>query len=108
MELAFKLAQINLYKTAENPSVGCVVTDFNNKILSTGFTSVSGRPHAEKNALSKVQINERKRIFITLEPCSHYGKTPPCVKNIKEKKLMKFTSLIMTKTQLFIKKGLIF
>ena len=105
MELAFKLAQINLYKTAENPSVGCVVTDFNNKILSTGFTSVSGRPHAEKNALSKVQINERKRIFITLEPCSHYGKTPPCVKNIKEKKVNEVYFSHYDKNLIVYKKG---
>ena len=89
IELAFKLAKINLYKTGENPSVGCVLTDFDNKILSTGITSINGRPHAESNALHKVfkNKNNKKKLFVTLEPCSHYGQTPPCVNNIKNKNI---------------------
>ena len=87
IELAFKLAKINKYKTGENPSVGCVLTDFNNEILSTGITSINGRPHAESNALHKVSKNKnnKKRLFVTLEPCSHYGQTPPCAHLIKDK-----------------------
>ncbi len=88
IELALKLAKINEYKTGENPSVGCVLTDFNNEILSTGITSVDGRPHAESNALDKIlknKNNKKKRLFVTLEPCSHYGQTPPCVHLIKDK-----------------------
>lgn len=81
-ELALSLARINKFITKENPSVGCVVTDFNNNILSSGVTSKNGRPHAENNALIKLNKKITKKIFVTLEPCNHYGKTPPCTKKI--------------------------
>ena len=81
-ELALSLARINKFITKENPSVGCVVTDFNNNILSSGVTSKNGRPHAENNALIKLNKKITKKIFVTLEPCNHYGKTAPCTKKI--------------------------
>ena len=81
-ELALSLAKINKFITKENPSVGCVVTDLNNNILSFGVTSKNGRPHAENNALIKLNKKITKKIFVTLEPCNHYGKTPPCTKTI--------------------------
>jgi len=81
-ELALSLARINKFITKENPSVGCVVTDFNNNILSSGVTSKNGRPHAENNALIKLNKKITKKLFVTLEPCNHYGKTPPCTKII--------------------------
>ena len=86
-ELAFKLAEINKYKTAENPSVGCVVTNYNNDIISKGFTSIGGRPHAETNALKNISSRIIKRMFVTLEPCCHFGKTPPCTRIIKKKNI---------------------
>ena len=52
LNLAFELAKINLGSTKENPSVGCVV-EKNGSIISSGFTSINGRPHAESNALKK-------------------------------------------------------
>ena len=52
LELAFELAKINLGSTKENPSVGCVV-EKNGSIISSGYTSINGRPHAEFNALKK-------------------------------------------------------
>lgn len=66
-----------------NPSVGAVVVK-NDKIISFGNTGFSGRPHAEINALKKLSKKEKKNstIYISLEPCSHYGKTPPCVNKI--------------------------
>ena len=84
-ELAVSLAKINGYTTGENPSVGCVVTNFSNEILSTGQTSVGGRPHAEYNALAKLDNKTKKKMFVTLEPCNHFGKTPPCTSIIKKK-----------------------
>ena len=84
-ELAVSLAKINMYITGENPSVGCVVTNFSNEILSTGCTSARGRPHAEYNALVKLDNKSKKRVFVTLEPCNHFGKTPPCTSIIKKK-----------------------
>jgi diaminohydroxyphosphoribosylaminopyrimidine deaminase/5-amino-6-(5-phosphoribosylamino)uracil reductase len=88
LKLAFQQAEINLGSTSLNPSVGCVVVK-NNSVISSGRTSLNGRPHAEANALKKKINFNGSNIYITLEPCSHYGKTPPCVKNIINKKLHK-------------------
>ena len=82
--LAFELAKINIGSTKENPSVGCVV-EKNGSIISSGYTSLNGRPHAEFNALNKKLNFANSNIYITLEPCSHYGKTPPCTNIIKKK-----------------------
>jgi diaminohydroxyphosphoribosylaminopyrimidine deaminase/5-amino-6-(5-phosphoribosylamino)uracil reductase len=60
--------------------VGCVIVH-NNTIISEGFTSPYGGNHAEVNAISAVKdkaILKQATIYVTLEPCSHYGKTPPC------------------------------
>ena len=84
LTLAFELAKINLGSTNENPSVGCVV-EKNGSIISSGYTSVRGRPHAEFNALKKKINFENSNIYVTLEPCSHHGKTPPCTDIIKSK-----------------------
>ena len=86
--LAFNLAELNLGKTNTNPSVGCVVVK-NNSVLSSGVTSKNGRPHAEYNALRK-EINFKNcDMYITLEPCTHYGLTPPCTSIIKNRKIKK-------------------
>ncbi len=88
LNLAFELAKINLGSTKENPSVGCVV-EKNGSIISSGYTSINGRPHAETNALKKKINFKNSNIYITLEPCSHYGKTPPCTNVIKKKGIKK-------------------
>ena len=88
LKLAFHQAEVNLGSTSLNPSVGCVVIK-NNSVISSGRTSFNGRPHAEANALEKKINLKGSNIYITLEPCSHYGKTPPCVKKIIDKKLNK-------------------
>ena len=86
MKLAYEQALINLGSTALNPSVGCVIVK-NNSIISSGHTSLNGRPHAESNAFKK-KINFRgSDIYVSLEPCSHYGKTPPCINKIINKKI---------------------
>ena len=85
-KLAFNLAEINLGKTQTNPSVGCLVVK-NNSVLSSGVTSEKGRPHAEFNALRKKVNFKNSSIYLTLEPCSHYGLTPPCTKIIRKKKI---------------------
>ena len=86
LALAFELAKINLGSTKENPSVGCVV-EKNGSIISSGYTSINGRPHAEYNALNRNINFKNSNIYITLEPCSHFGKTPPCTNIIKSKKV---------------------
>ncbi len=86
--LAFKLAEKNLGKTKKNPSVGCVVVK-NNSIISSAVTSVGGRPHAEFNALNKKVNFKNSILYVTLEPCAHYGLTPPCTNIIKKKRINK-------------------
>ena len=87
-KLAFEQAKINLGSTGTNPSVGCVV-EKNGSVISSGFTSLNGRPHAEYNALNKNLNFKRSNIFISLEPCSHFGKTKPCTNIIKKKGIKK-------------------
>ena len=86
LNLAFEAAKINLGKTSENPSVGCVVVKNDSVILST-FTSVGGRPHAEVNALKKKNKIKNADIYLTMEPCTHYGKTPPCTNILNKRKI---------------------
>jgi diaminohydroxyphosphoribosylaminopyrimidine deaminase / 5-amino-6-(5-phosphoribosylamino)uracil reductase len=87
MELALKQASKNLGNTQENPSVGCVVVK-NNNLISAGYTGINGRPHAEYNALKfSNSIFKDSTLYSTLEPCSNYGKTPPCVNAIIKKKI---------------------
>ncbi len=83
INLANNLAQNNLGYSGPNPSVGAVIVK-NNRVIAYGSTSDTGRPHAEINALKKLSKKDKKNstIYISLEPCNHYGKTPPCVKKI--------------------------
>ena len=85
-KLAYQQAEINLGSTGTNPSVGAVVVK-NNSVISSGHTSLHGRPHAETNALKKKLNYKNSELYVTLEPCSHYGKTPPCTKKIIRKKI---------------------
>ena len=86
IKLAYQQAEINLGSTGTNPSVGVVVVK-NSSVISSGFTSLNGRPHAESNALKKKLDYKNSDLFVTLEPCSHYGKTTPCTKKIISKKI---------------------
>ena len=87
MEQALGLAENNHGLTGENPSVGCVLVK-NNQIISSGVTGLNGRPHAEANAIKNSSINVTgSTLYATLEPCNHYGKTPPCTNLIKNKKI---------------------
>ena len=88
ISLAFDQAKINQGTTSTNPSVGCVV-EKNGTVISSGNTSPGGRPHAEFNALSKNINFNNSNIYITMEPCSHFGKTPPCIDLIKKKNIKK-------------------
>ena len=86
LKLAFENAKVNLGKTRTNPSVGCVVVK-NNSVISSGVTSILGRPHAEVNALKVNKNLKDSDIYLTMEPCTHYGVTPPCTKLIIKKKI---------------------
>jgi len=89
MNLAINLAKNHNGLTGLNPSVGCVIVK-NNKILSFGATNINGRPHAETIALNKnKKRNVGSTVYLTLEPCSHYGKTPPCTTALIKAKVKK-------------------
>ena len=88
LDLAYQLAEKNLGKTGLNPSVGAIVVK-DKSVISSGTTSYSGRPHAEFNALSKIKNCAGASLYTSLEPCVHYGKTPPCTKIISKKKIKK-------------------
>ena len=89
MKLALNLAGERIGLTGTNPSVGCVIVK-NNKILSTGQTSLNGRPHAEYNAIKNCKKNIKdSEMYISLEPCTHYGLTPPCTDEIIKSKIKK-------------------
>jgi diaminohydroxyphosphoribosylaminopyrimidine deaminase/5-amino-6-(5-phosphoribosylamino)uracil reductase len=91
MKLATQVAMQNLGRTGTNPSVGAVIVEGN--LISTGITGLNGTPHAEINAIEnakKIGINLKKStLYVTLEPCCHYGKTPPCAKSIVEEGIYK-------------------
>jgi len=89
MSLALTLASARHGLTGENPSVGCVIVK-NDKIISIGQTGYNGRPHAECNAIkNSTEILEGSTMYVTLEPCNHYGQTPPCTKKIIKNKISK-------------------
>ena len=88
---AIRMAKINFGNTGENPSVGCVIVK-DNQVLSAATTAFGGRPHAEVIAINKVENKHLligATMFVTLEPCSHYGRTNPCVLSIIEHKIAK-------------------
>jgi len=79
MELALTLGQRTLGQTWPNPAVGAVIVK-DGVIVGRGWTQPGGRPHAEREALARAGPAARgATIYVTLEPCSHHGKTPPCV-----------------------------
>ena len=87
MSLALNLARARHGLTGPNPSVGCVIVK-NDVIISIGQTGYSGRPHAEYNAIKNSIDNlDGSKMYVSLEPCSHYGKTPPCTKEIIKNKI---------------------
>lgn len=86
MKKCIKLARKADGKTSPNPLVGCVVLDKNGKEIATGYHKKYGALHAEAEALNKLG-NEAQdgTLIVNLEPCSHFGKTPPCADLIIEK-----------------------
>ncbi|MFQ3219689.1 MAG: diaminohydroxyphosphoribosylaminopyrimidine deaminase [Paraglaciecola sp.] len=79
MALAIRLAQKGQYTTSPNPNVGCVITDPQGNIIGQGWHQKAGSSHAEVNALQQAGGKAKGAIaYVTLEPCSHYGRTPPC------------------------------
>lgn len=82
MRMAIALARRQAGQTHPNPNVGAVIVK-DGQVIATGITAKGGRPHAETIALDDAGKNARSStIYVTLEPCSHHGATPPCVDSI--------------------------
>lgn len=84
-----ELAELGLGSVAPNPMVGCVVV-YENRIIGEGYTSPYGGNHAEVNAIKSVantSLLKKATLYVSLEPCAHFGKTPPCTNLIIEKKI---------------------
>ena len=79
MQIALDLAKKGMHSSMPNPRVGCVVVH-ENQIVGQGFHMATGEAHAETIALSEAGNKAKgSTVYSTLEPCTHYGKTPPCV-----------------------------
>ena len=87
MKIALELAQKGEGSVSPNPVVGAVIVK-DGRIIGEGYHEYYGGLHAERNALAKATENvEGSTMYVTLEPCCHYGKTPPCVNAIIENKI---------------------
>ena len=121
MRLALNLAKARKGLTGNNPSVGCVLVK-DDRIISIGQTGVNGRPHAEINAIkNSFESLVGSKMYVSLEPCNHYGITPPCTKSIIksgisdvnfamddiDKKVKGKSLKILSKNKIKVKKGLL-
>ena len=89
MQRCINLGEKALGKTYPNPNVGCLLF-YDGKIISEGYTSQAGQNHAEVNVINKINdsdILRKSTLYVTLEPCSHHGKTPPCCNAIFNKNI---------------------
>ena len=88
---AMELARNGLGSVSPNPLVGSVVV-CDNKIIGEGYHKKYGQPHAEVNAINSVadqSLLKKSTVYVNLEPCSHFGKTPPCADLLVEKNVKK-------------------
>ena len=84
MRRAIKLAKKGTGFTNPNPLVGAVIVK-DGHIIGEGYHARYGKPHAERNAIASLtESAEGATLYVTLEPCCHYGKTPPCTEAIIE------------------------
>ena len=93
MRRALALAENGLLTTTPNPRVGCVVTR-NEQILAEGWHERAGGPHAEVVALNKTRQAEGATVYVTLEPCNHQGRTPPCTDALVQAKVSRVVAAL--------------
>lgn len=84
MRIALRLAERMLGRTAPNPAVGAIIVDPDSgELIARGWTQQGGRPHAETHVIERAGSRAAgKTMYVTLEPCSHHGQTPPCARAI--------------------------
>ncbi len=84
MSRAIELAKKGIYSTKPNPAVGCVIVN-DGQVVGEGWHKMAGMPHAEREALAQAgELAKGATAYVTLEPCSHYGRTPPCADGLLE------------------------
>ncbi len=102
-----ELAKKGLGNTYPNPNVGCVIVH-NNTVIGEGYTSKYGGAHAEVNAIQQVsdkKLLQEATLYVTLEPCAHYGKTPPCADLIVKHKIPNVVIGVLDSNTLVAGKG---
>ncbi len=103
--MAFELAKKGIGKVNPNPLVGAVIVK-NDKVIGKGYHEYFGGPHAEVNAFRSAKESvEGATMYVTLEPCSHYGKTPPCAEAIVKNKIGKVVIGMLDPNPLVAGKG---
>jgi diaminohydroxyphosphoribosylaminopyrimidine deaminase/5-amino-6-(5-phosphoribosylamino)uracil reductase len=106
MARAIELAKKGRFTTTPNPNVGCVLVKDNN-IIGEGFHQLAGQGHAEVNALAVAGENAKgATAYVTLEPCSHYGRTPPCAEGLKAAGVVKVIAAMVDTNPQVAGKGL--
>jgi diaminohydroxyphosphoribosylaminopyrimidine deaminase/5-amino-6-(5-phosphoribosylamino)uracil reductase len=91
MQQTFELARKGAGKVSPNPLVGCLIVR-NDEVIGKGWHQEYGKAHAERNAVDDVadkSLLEGSIVYVNLEPCSHYGKTPPCCDLLVNSKVSK-------------------
>lgn len=105
MKLALELAKKGLGNVEPNPMVGCVIVK-NGKIIGQGWHKKFGGPHAEINALKNCKVSAKgATMYVSLEPCCHFGKTPPCVNAIIAAGIKKVVAAVKDPTKKVAGKG---
>ena len=106
MQQAIDLARKGLYSTKPNPAVGCVLVK-NGKVIGQGWHQQAGQPHAERLALAQAGTDaEGATAYVTLEPCSHFGRTPPCADGLIEAKVAKVVIAMQDPNPLVANQGI--
>ena len=106
MQLALQLAERGRFTVSPNPMVACIVVK-NNQIIGQGFHQYAGQAHAEILALQEAGENAKDAtLYVTLEPCCHHGKTPPCVDALIQSKIKKIYIACVDPNPLVAGKGI--
>lgn len=106
MQNALKLAALGRFSTSPNPRVGCVIAQ-GGQIVGQGFHVKAGEPHAEVHALRQAgEMAKGATAFVTLEPCSHYGRTPPCAEALVRAGVSRVVAAMRDPNPLVAGKGL--
>lgn len=105
---ALELAELGRGEVSPNPMVGCVIA-YGDRIIGEGYHQTYGSAHAEPNAIDAVKDQEllkKATIYVTLEPCAHFGKTPPCAKLLVDRQVKKVVIAIRDPNPLVSGKGI--